>query len=114
LHSFVIPTFGHRIPFNKEAHLRAKKSFIENTSETKKFLLSTLSGARNKMEVIWQGLKIFGRNEKIDHVSRYSLLKIDISHADNRKQKNKNREKGFKASGLCIGFDCNYCGVQEG
>jgi hypothetical protein len=55
--------------------LRAKKSFIENTSETKKFLLSTLSGARNKMEVIWQGLKIFGRNEKIDHVSRYKFTK---------------------------------------
>jgi hypothetical protein len=29
-------------------------------------------------------------------------------------KKNKNRENGFKASGLCIAFDCDYCGVQEG
>jgi len=38
----------------------------------------------------------------------------DYSDMIVKKQKSKNREKGFKASGLCIGFDCNYCGVQEG
>jgi len=49
--------------------------FIRRPLQTTVFLLSTLSGARNKMEVIWQGLKMFSRNEKNDHVSRYKFTK---------------------------------------